>query len=257
MDKINVRLNDDYYQNSYLISIRFHNRKADCDTFKRYLFKRSGDLPLYVTSGYGGLYAIVGRIADSRRDLHNLIVNYFNNSEKKRKIMYVLEVIDVVDLKYGHYKPFDYWLSISIYLVETWGNCKYNFHMDCADKDFINRIKYTGYIDDFRYGEESSSIQEYRQFKRSQRIHIIEMKEVTEQLKKELFYKKINTRFRFTDDESECLSKKIVCGLLDLDDTSKKEIRRLNVILTNYGVKYSNSKMIKRVKGVYTGVSLK
>tara|TARA_R110002167_G_scaffold182412_1_gene382807 strand:- start:330 stop:1007 length:678 start_codon:yes stop_codon:yes gene_type:complete len=221
--------------------------------FKRYLFKRSGALPLYVISCDGGLCAIVGRIADSRTNLQNLIVNYFNKSEKKRKMMYILEVIDVVDLKYGDYKPFDYWLSISIYLVETWGNCKYNFDMNCADHDFMNRI-YNGYIEDFRCGEESSSIQEYRQIRRNQRIHRVEMKEVIEQLKKELFIKKINTHFRFTDDESEYLSKKIVCDLLNLDYTSKTDIRRLNVILTNYGVKYSNTKMIKRECGVYIGI---
>jgi hypothetical protein len=257
MDKINIRLNDDYYQNSYVISVRFHNKRADCDMFKRYLIKRSGAIPLYVISGYGSLYVIVGQIADSRRDLQNLIVNYFYNSEKKRRKMYILEVIDAVDLKCGDYKPFDYWLSTSIYLVETWGNCKYNFDMNCGDHDFVNRIYNTGYIEDFRYGEESSSIQEYRQFRRNQRIHRVEMHRVTDQLKKELFIKKINTHFVFTDDESEYLSKKIVCDLLDLDYTSKKDIRKLNVILTDYGVKYSNSKMIKRLKGVYTGVSLK
>ena len=257
MDKINVRLNGDYYQNSYLISVRFHNRKADCDKFRRYLIKRSGALPLYVISCDGCLYAIVGQIADSRRDLQKLIVNYFYNSEKKRKIMYILEVIDVVDLKYGDYKPFDYWLSTSIYLAQTWGSCKPNFHMDCADNDFRNRINDTGYIKGFEYGEEHSSIQKYRQFRRNQRIHRDEMQRVTDQLKKELFIKKINTHFVFTGDESAYLSKKIVCDLLDLDYASKKDIKRLNVILTDYGVKYNKQKMVKREYGVFIGISIR
>ena len=254
MDKINIKLNDDYYQNSYIISVRFHNRKAGCDRFRRYLINRSGDLPLYVISCDGCLYAIVGQIADSRTHLQAVILNYFYNSEKKRKIMYILEVINVADLNYGDYKPFDYWLSTSIYLAQTWGSCKPKFHMDCADNDFRNRINDTGYIKEFEYGEENSSIQKYRQFRRNQRIHRVEMKEVTEQLKKELFIKKINTHFRFTEDESEYLSKKIVCDLLDLDYKSKTDIRRLNVILTDYGIKYNSKKMVKREFGVYIGI---
>ena len=256
MDKINIKLNDDYYQNSYLISIRFHNRTADCDRFRRYLLNRSGDLPLYVIYGYGGLFAIVGRIADSRSHLQTVIVNYFNTSENKRKIMYILDVIETADLNYGDYKPFDYWLSTSIYLGETWGDCKYDFYMNCDDHDFMNRI-YNGYIEDFRGGEEDSSIQEYRQIRKSQRIHRVEIERVTDQLKKELFIKKIKTHFDFTDDESEYLSKTIVCGLLDLDYKSKKDIKRLNVILTDYGVKYSYSKMVKRERGVFIGLSIR
>jgi len=77
------------------------------------------------------------------------------------------------------------------------------------------------------------------------------------QLCKEVFLWKFNKHFRFTKNNTEYISKKVVCDMLDLDYKSKKDIRDLNNILTDYGVSYDRKKMIKREKGAFLGFCLK
>ena len=77
------------------------------------------------------------------------------------------------------------------------------------------------------------------------------------QLCKEVFLWKFNKYFRFTKNNTDYISRKVVCDLLDLEYTSKKDTRYLNNMLVDYGVSYDNQKMIKKIRGAFLGICLK
>jgi len=257
MNKISDQLNEDYHYQTFIIDFAFHNKRLDCDKLKRYLIRRSRDV-VFIMTGNGRLTALVEDMESTKNILSNKIVNYFNTVEKKSKKMYDLTVLNIEELNHEPHNPFDYWLSQSIYLIEKRGEkWDYTFYIKYYNNDFINRIYSTGYIDYFRTSETHKNIQEYLQNKKAKREH----KQNTELMKKEidknLFIKKINTLFGFTNNKSDYLSKRIVCCLLDLDYKCKGDIKRLNIILTDYGVGYDRKKMINRECGVFFNISLK
>ena len=258
MDNIGDILNDDYLYQSYVIEFAFYNKKYDCDGLKNYLTKRLNynDENAYVMTGNGMLTALV-RLPkiNTKNELHNKIVNYFNNVEKKPSNLYKLNVICIENLNYEPFKPFDYWLSTSIYLIEKRGKrWDYNFYMKHHDNDFTYRLQKEEYVDKFRMSKTHLDIQEYMQNKKQTKIekekHIEKMKII----KNELFIEKVKKYFKFTNGH---LSKKVVCDLLNLDYKSKGDIKRLNVILADYGVEYDRKKMVNKECGVFLGISLK
>ena len=258
MDIIGEILNEDYLYQSYIVDFAFHNIKFDCNGLKKYLTKRLNynDEHAYIMSGNGRLTALVSLPKiNTKNELHNKIVNYFNNVEKKSTITYKLDVICCEDLNYEPFKPFDYWLSRSIYLIEKRGK-KWDYHFDMIydDNDFINRLHNEKYVDKFRTSNTHLDIQEYIQNKIQTKIEKEKHAEKMKNIKNELFIKKVKKHFNFTNGY---LSKKVVCDLLHLDYKSKSDIKRLNVILADYGVEYDRKKMVNKECGVFLGISLK
>lgn len=256
MDNICERLNEDYHSQRYIVDFAFYSKKFDCDKLKKYLITKSNNI--FIMTGNNRLSAIVEEIEKTTNILHNKIVNYLNNVEEKPRRTYVLNVIDILDMNYEPHNPFDYWLSQSMDLIEKRGKkWDYTFYMKYFDCDFVNRIHNTNYIDYFRTSETHENILEHIQIRKAKRKH----KQNTELMKKELdkniFINKINTLFSFTKNKSDYLSKRVVCDLLDLDYKSQKDIRYLNIILTDYGVGYNDQKQVNKLKGVFFNISLK
>ena len=251
-------LNDDYLYQSYVIDFAFHNKKYDCDGLKNYLTKRLNynDDNAYVMSGNGILTALLSLPKiNTKNELHNKIVNYFNNVEKKPSNLYKLNVMCIENLNYDPFKPFDYWLSTSIYLIEKRGKrWDYNFYMKYYDDNFTYRVNKEHYIDSFRMSKTHLDIQEYMQNRKQTKIEKEKHAEKMKIIKNELFIEKVKKHFNFTNDY---LSKKVVCDLLYLDDKSKKDIRYLNDMLIGYGVEYDRQKYMNKSKGAFFGISLK
>ena len=257
-DYIGETLNDDYFYQSYIIDFAFYNKKYDCNGLRNYLTKRLNynDDNAYVMTGNGVLTALVNLSKiNTKNELHNKIVNYFNNVEKKPRTTYKLKVLCCEDLNYEPYNPFDYWFSTSIYLIEKRGEkWSYNFYMIHYDNDFVNRLYNAKYPDRFRSSETHLDIQKYMQNKKQTKIEKEKHTEKMKIIKNELFIKKVEKHFSFTNGY---LSKKVVCDLLHLDHKCKGDIKRLNNILTEYGVEYDKLKMIKGDRGVFLNISLK
>jgi len=252
MNGISERLNEEYF--GYIIEIAFYNKKFDFDKLKRYLTTKSGEY-IYVITGNGILTALVD-IPETKNVLRNKIVNYLSNVEKRPKKMYEIQLIEYDD--WEHDKKFDVWLSQSIYRIEKRGKkWDYKFYMTIPDDDFTNKIYSTQYIDYFRSSKTHADIQANFQMKREKRRHTEKMKLIKEEIDKKLFMKKINAGFRFTENKGDYLSKRVVCDLLDLDYKSKGDIKRLNIILTDYGVRYDKLKMIKGDRGVFFNIIFK
>ena len=172
--------------------------------------------------------------------------------------MYKLNVICIENLNYEHFKPFDYWLSTSIYLIEKRGKrWDYNFYMKYYDDNFTYRVIKEQYVDKFRMSKTHLDIQEYMQNRKQTKIEKEKHAEKMKIIKNELFIEKVKKHFRFTNDYNDYLCKKAVCDLLDLDDKSKKDIRYLNDMLIGYGVEYDRKKMVNKECGVFLGISLK
>ena len=261
MDKceLNKELNEIYYYQTYIISFCLFNKNLDCDRLRDYLISKSNknSKDIFIMTGNGVLTAVIGDIFGSKNEVHNKIVNYLTNVDNKSKSMYNLEVSEIGDLKHGDFEPFDFWLSISIYLIERRGEkWDYNFIIDSTD-DIVNRIVNERYSEYFRDSDLHYAIQEYQKNKKDNRIHKTNMKLLIEELDKYIFKKKIKTIFTFTGNNGGCLSKNIVCSILGLDCKSKKDIKRLNIILTEYGVVYDRKKMINREHGVFLNIFLK
>jgi len=261
MGSVEEILNEDYLYQSYVVDFAFHNIRFGCDGLKNYLTKRlnyNGE-NTYVMTGNGRLTALVSYPKiNTKNELHNKIVNYFNNVEKKTSVTYKLNVICIEDLNYEPFKPFDYWLSTSMYLIEKRGKrWDYCFHMKHDDDNFTYRVIKEQYVDKFRMSKTHLDIQEYMKTKKKTKIEKDKHTENMKIIKNELFIEKVKKHFRFTNDYNDYLCKKAVCDLLDLDYKSKGDIKRLNVILAEYGVGYDKLKMIKGDRGVFLGIFLK
>lgn len=261
MDNIGDILNEDYLLKSYIVDFAFYNKKYDCNGLKKYLTKRLNynDENAYVMTGNGILTALVNLPKiNTKNELHNKIVNYFNSVEEKTTKMYKLNVIYIEDLKYDSFKPFDYWLSTSIHLIEKRGKrWDYDFYMKHYNDDFTNRVNTEQYVDKFRMSKTHLDIQEYIQNRKKTKIEKEKHAEKMKIIKNELFVEKVKKHFRFTNDHNDYLSKKVVCELLYLDHKSKKDIRHINDMLIDYGVSYDRKKMINKEYGVFLGISLK
>jgi len=256
MDAICERLNDDYHSLRYIVDILFYDEKFNYERLKQYLIKKS--TTIFMMTGNGRLIALVDSIQHTTNILHNKIVNYLNCVEKKPSATYFLNVLNVMDMIYEPHNPFDYWLSQSMNLIEKRGKkWDYRFYMKHIDDDFVNRIHNTNYIDYFRTRETHENIQSHIQNRKAKKNHKQNTELMKKELDKNLFIKKINTLFGFTKNKSDYLSKRVVCDLLDLDYKNKGDIKRLNIILTDYGVGYDRKKMINKECGVFTYLLLK
>jgi hypothetical protein len=262
-EMIGEKLNNEYLYQSFIIYFAFVESNCsfhNCDGLKKYLTKTLNDLNenLFMMTGNKILTAIVRYpLIQNKNELRNKIVKYYNRQDPKiLSSHYKLEVICCEDVNYEPFKPFDYWLSQSIYKIEKRGKkWDYNFYIQYDyDDTFVNRLYNSNYIEKFRESKTHATIQKYLQdkevIKRQKIIHTKKMKVI----QKDLFIIKIRKHFSFTDGY---LPKKIVCDLLDLDDKSKKDIKYLNNMLTDYGVEYDRQKMIKGNYGVFFGISLK
>lgn len=264
---IGEKLNDEYLHQSFIIYFAFGESNCsfhNCDGLKNYLTKTlnySNEHSYMMTGSKINccekiLTAIVCFSSiQSKNELRNKIVNYYNKQKDKiPPSHYELDVICCEELDYEPFKPFDYWLSQSMYLIKDRGKCDYNFYIRHDENDFVNRLYNSNYIEKFRMSETHATIQKYlqdkKQIKRQKIIHTKKMKVI----QKDLFIIKIRKHFNFTDDY---LPKKIVCDLLDLDCESKKDIRYLNEMLIEYGVEYDRLKMINKSRGVFFNISLK
>jgi len=261
MGSIQEILNEDYFEQSYVVDFAFHNIKYECDGLQNYLTKRLNYLDdnAYVMTGNGRLTALVSYSnINTKNELHNKIVNYFNNVEKKPSKLYKLDVICIENLNYEPFNPFDFWLSKSMFLIEKRGKkWDYKFYMKHNDDNFTYKVNKELYVDKFRTSKTHLDIQEYMQNRKLTKIEKEKHTENMKIIKNELFIRKIKKPFRFTNDNNDYLCKKTVCDLLDLDCKSKGDIKRLNVILADYGVEYDKLKMIKGDRGVFLGISLK
>ena len=190
MDKISDQLNEDYHYQKFIIDFAFHNNRLNCDKLKKYLTTKS--TTIFIMTGNGRLTALVDGMESTKNVIHNKIVNYFNNVEKKSKKMYDLTVLNIEELNYNSHNPFDYWLSQSMYLIEKRGKkWDWKFYMKYYNDDFINRIRSTEYIDYFRTSETHENIQEYLQNKKAKREHKKNTELIKEEIDKKLFIKKI------------------------------------------------------------------
>tara|TARA_R110001606_G_scaffold340092_1_gene488249 strand:- start:463 stop:1251 length:789 start_codon:yes stop_codon:yes gene_type:complete len=262
MEIINERLNyefDDYY---YRIYIQFENKKSDCDRLKNYLNSLTINNKTIMMTGNGVLTALLPPIIDKNKTLppnklHNKIVNYLNKAMNRTSKGYKLTIKTTDDYLYDDRK-FEYWLSMSIYLIELRGKkWDFNFYLiDSSDHDFVNRIYNIRYVEEFRTYT-NDKIQDDIITKRLRRKHASKIKVIQEEIDKNLFIKKIKSHFNFTHNNADYLSKKVVCDLLGLDYKSKTDIKRLNVILTDYGVGYKDQKMVNKIRGVFLCISLK
>lgn len=262
MEIINEKLNDEFDDYYYNIKIRFKNKKFDCERLKNYL----NSLIIYnktiMMTGNGVLTALLPPIINKNdilppNKLHNKIVNYLNKAMNRTSEGYELIIKTTDDYLYDD-KKFEYWLSMSIYLIEIRGKkWDFNFYlMDSCDYDFVNRIYNVRYVEDFRTLK-NDKIQDDIITKRLRRNHASKIKGIREEIVKNLFIKKIKSHFNFTYNNADYLSKRVVCDLLDLDYKSKTDIKRLNVILADYGVEYKDQKMVNKIRGVFLCISLK
>lgn len=59
-----------------------------------------------------------------------------------------------------------------------------------------------------------------------------------------------------TNNKNDCISKKAMCDMLELDNTNQKDMRPLVKTLKEYGVKYDGIKSIACVRGAFVGIKL-
>jgi len=258
MGSIQEILNEDYFEQSYVVDFAFHNIKYECDGLQNYLTKRLNYLDdnAYVMTGNGRLTALVSYSnINTKNELHNKIVNYFNNVEKKPSKLYKLDVICIENLNYEPFNPFDFWLSKSMFLIEKRGKkWDYKFYMKHNDDNFTYKVNKELYVDKFRTSKTHLDIQEYMQNRKLTKIEKEKHAEKMKIIKNELFIEKVKKYFKFTNGH---LSKKVVCDLLNLDYKSKGDIRYLNDMLIGYGVEYDRQKYMNKSKGAFFGISLK
>ena len=74
--------------------------------------------------------------------------------------------------------------------------------------------------------------------------------------KSQLVKSVINEFFKITNDKKDCVSKKVFCDMLNLEHTSKIDIRFLSNILKEHGIEYNRIKIIKGITGAYFGIKL-
>ena len=83
-----------------------------------------------------------------------------------------------------------------------------------------------------------------------------EVIEAVERGKTQMIKSVIDEFFVVSNDKKDCVSKKIFCDMLQLDQNSKIDIRLLSTILKEYDVTYNRVKRVKGVAGAYFGIKL-
>jgi len=253
-------LNKDYEFATYIVEFKCLHTKKDVAIDKLlHYFKNMPRLSnsfLYIFSckEKGNLFACFENIdgINDYRQFEKMIINVLNSKVRLQVDDYELNVSDPY-----YFDNFHQWLYHCIYNNDNGYFTPYVDRFQEEDEiDIEEIICNKGYIEKFEYSDDFFDIEDV--FVEKYRLLKIEKKtkEHKIQICKELFLWKINKQFRFTNN-NDYLSKKVVCDLLDLDYKSKKDIRDLNNILTDYGVSYDKLKMIKGDRGVFLCISLK
>ena len=253
-------LNKDYDFATYIVEFKCLHTKKDLAIDKLlHYFKhipRLSDSFLYIFSckEKGNLFACFESIdgVNDYRQFEKMIINVLNSKVRLQVSDYELTVSDPYI-----FDDFHQWLYHCIHNNDNGYFTPYVDRFQEEDEMNIQEIIYNmGYIEKFEYSDRYFDIQDM--FVEKYRLLDLEKKtkEHKIQICKEMFLWKINKQFRFTND-SDYLSKKVVCDMLDLDYKSKKDIRDLNNILTDYGVSYDKLKMLKGERGVFLCISLK
>ena len=253
-------LNKDYEFATYIVEFKCLHTKKDLAIDKLlHYFKhipRLSNSFLYIFSckEKGNLFACFERIdgVNDYRQFEKMIINVLNSKVRLQVSDYELKVSDPYI-----FDNFHQWLYHCIYNNDNGYFTPYVDRFQEDDEMNIQEIIYNmGYIERFECSDEYFDIQDM--FVEKYRLLDLEKKTKEHKIRicKELFLWKINKQFRFTND-SDYLSKKVVCDMLDLDYKSKKDIRDLNNILTDYGVSYDKAKMMNKMEGVFFSISLK
>jgi hypothetical protein len=210
----------------------------------------------------GNIFAFFQRIDTANgiltnKDFERMIINVLNSKVRLHVKNYDLKVSD----PYEHLS-FYHWLCYCINKNRGVNFTPYVYRSDQKEDepDINDIICNMDYIAKFRDNKKSVKYDDIKDAITKKNI-LIEIQEKTKehkkQIGKELFIRKLKKHFRFTNDNNDYLSKKVVCDLLDLDYKSKKDIRDLNDILIGYGVSYKDQKMVNKLKGVFLCISLK
>lgn len=261
MTSVEEILDGDYIYANYLVEFHSSHKKCDIAIDKlEYYFQnipRRSSSYLYIFSckKKGNLFACFENIegVNSYRDFEKKIINVLNSKVRLQVKNYDLKVSNPYQ-----FDNFHHWLY---HCIHNNGNGYFTPYVDRHTKedepDIKDIICNRGYIERFEYTEKYLDIGDII----AEKDRLIEIqkktKEHKKQICKELFIRRLKKHFRFTSDNNDYLSKKVVCDLLDLDHKSKKNIRDLNDILIGYGVVYNDQKMINKLKGVFLNISLK
>ena len=253
-------LNEDYESSTYIVDFHCLHKKSDVAIDKLlYYFKnleRSYGSFLYIFSckEKGNLFACFQDIegVSNYRDFEKMIINILNSKVRLQVKNYDLKVSNPYE-----FNNFHHWLYHCINNNGGYFTPYVDRHTEDHEIDIEEIICNKGYIEKFEYSEKYFDIEDII----NEKDRLIEIQEKTKehkkQIGKELFIRKLKKHFRFTNDNNDYLSKKVVCDLLDLDYKSKKDIRDLNDILIDYGVSYDKLKMIKGNRGAFFCISLK
>ena len=261
MKSVEDILNEDYEYSTYIVDFHCLHKKSDVAIDKLlYYFKnleRSYGSFLYIFSckEKGNLFACFQDIegVGNYRDFEKMIINVLNSKVRLQVKNYDLKVSNPYK-----FDNFHHWLYHCIHNNGGGYFTPYvDRHTEDHEIDIEEIICNKGYIEKFEYTEKYFDIQDII----TEKDRLIEIQEKTKehkkQIGKELFIRKLKKHFRFTNDNNDYLSKKVVCDLLDLDYKSKKDIRDLNDILIGYGVSYDRLKMVNKVYGSFLCISLK
>ena len=221
----------------------------------------------------GNLFAFFQRIDTANgmltnKDFEKMIRNVLNSKVRLQVKNYDLKVQDPrIHLSFYH------WLCYCINKNKGVNFTPYVYrpHQKYDEPDINDIICNMDYITKFRDNEKSVKYDDIvKNTKHTNALFILKsllknnkrqknnnmMKRFFENCKKDIFFNNFNKHFKITNN-NECLSKKVVCDLLDLDCNSKKDIRYINHMLIGYGVSYKDQKMVNKIKGVFLNISLK
>lgn len=249
------------YSGGYVIEFNCINNKSDVAIDKLlYYFKntpRQSNTSLYILTckKKGNLFAFFENIrnVNNCRDYEKMIINVLNSKVRLCRNNYDLKVSNT-----EKYDTFHYWLYDCINKNDMWELTPYIDRPKKYDEPDIEEIFCNlNYIRKFV----NSSKYDVIGYSHVCKKRLLELQEKTKEQKrqigKELFISKLKKHFKFTNNNNDYLSKKVVCDLLNLDYKSKKDIRYLNDILTDYGVSYDRQKYMDKSKGVFLCISLK
>ena len=261
MGSIQEILNEDYLYGSYVIEFNCLIYKSDIAIDKLFhYFKntpRQSGTSLYILTckKTGNLFAFFENIrnVNNCKDYEKMIVNVLNSKVRLCRDEYELKITNT-----EKYENFHYWLYYCINKNNMWALTPYVDRYKKDDEPDVEEIFCNlNYIEKFANSDKYDVIGKDYEYKN--RLFEIQekTKEDKKQIGKELFIRKLKKHFGFTNNNGEYLSKRVVCDLLDLDYKSKKDIRDLNYILTDYGVSYDRKKMVNKECGIFIGLFLK
>ena len=267
MSLVQNQLDEDFIGGGYVIHFNCEHKRNGIAIDKLIQcfqnIPRNSNTSLYILHDkkHGNLFAFFEHIKDY--EYRKKIIRVLNSKVKLSRANYRLEILDVIHTK--KYPTFHHWLYDCLAKNNMWNlTCWVDRDRDVKDDEpdiqeifcnlnyiakFINSNHFRNISADYEHKNRMLEIQKKIQIEKEE--HTEKMKSITKQLLKKM----INKHFDFT--EQGCLSKKVVCDLLNLDYKSKKDIRDLNIIFTDYGVSYDRKKMRNRECGIFIGISIR